>query len=95
MAAQSVDAAGDNLIQTNRIEEEENSEDEILSLLSVQQPEKGFLFSEIGVKLNKRIPLIQPHEGMLQESMRKRLERIERKIKKYELTRDGVKLRKY
>ena len=36
MAAQNVDAAGDNLIQTNRIEEEENSdEDEILSLLSV------------------------------------------------------------
>lgn len=81
-------------IQTGRIDPVQDSDDET-ALLTVQESNKSYVYSEVGVKCNKRIPLQQPYENMLQESMQKRLARIERKIKKYEGTSEQVKLRKY
>ena len=57
------------------------------ALMSPEDEEKSYGYGHVGVRMQKRIPLKQPYEQMLQGHMVKLKSRIEKKVKKY--TRNG------
>ena len=57
------------------------------SLMSPEVEEKSYAYGHVGVRMQKRIPLKQPYEQMLQGHMVKLKSRIEKKVRKY--TRNG------
>jgi hypothetical protein len=70
-------------------------EAEELEQMTLEDDNKSYGFGQVGVRLQKRMPLRQPYEQMLQAHMVKLEGRIERKVRKYRKNGDEVKLRKY
>ena len=56
-------------------------------LMSPEDEMKSYGYGHVGVRMQKRIPLKQPYEQMLQGHMVKLKSRIEKKVRKY--TRNG------
>ena len=78
--------------------DDEESDEEAADLLKMSKEplvERAYGYGHVGERMQKRIPLKQPFEQMLQEHMVKLKHRIMKKIRKYTRKGNNLKLRKY
>ena len=60
-----------------------------------ERDERAYGYGIVGQRMQRRMPLKQPYEQMLQAHMVKLRHRIEKKVRKYKRNGNEEKLRKY
>ena len=69
--------------------------DSIEQLMSPEVIEKSYHYGQVGIRMQKRLPLKQPYETKLHNLMVRLSQRIKKKVDKYMLIGNKKKLRQY